>query len=80
MSYSDYWRSEFIARHPEYESQSQVLRRELTESTFPTVADPLPRSSTENVAPPTVSNLALRLFGIYTANSGSTNYSRSKIR
>lgn len=72
MSYSDYWRSEFLARNPEYERQSKVLRRELTESTFSTVADQFPRSSTENVAPHTVSNLALRLFGIYTANSGSS--------
>lgn len=28
MSYSEYWRREFLARHPEYERQSQVLQQE----------------------------------------------------
>jgi len=31
MSYSEHWRREFLARHPEYESQSQVLQQEAVE-------------------------------------------------
>lgn len=32
MSYSEYWCREFLARHPEYERQSQVLQQETEQS------------------------------------------------
>lgn len=31
MSYSEHWRREFLARHPGYETQVQVLEQEVTE-------------------------------------------------
>ena len=45
MSYSEHWRREFLARHPEYERQPQVLQQEPVEPTFTEPADPLPWSA-----------------------------------
>ena len=43
MSYSEHWRREFLTRHPEYESQSQVRSQEA-------VQPPAPVSSTFTTA------------------------------
>jgi len=35
MSYSEHWRREFLTRHPEYESQSQVSSQETVQTPAP---------------------------------------------
>lgn len=35
MSYSEHWRREFLTRHPEYESQSQVRSQEAVQLPAP---------------------------------------------
>ena len=44
MSYSEHWRREFLARHPEYERQSQV-HQQTTEKPSPSVNFAFPSSS-----------------------------------
>ncbi|WP_371918444.1 MULTISPECIES: helix-turn-helix domain-containing protein [Pseudomonas] len=48
MSYSEHWRREFFARHPEYESQSQVLQQEVAEPPSVSFAFPLSTFITAN--------------------------------
>lgn len=72
MSYSEHWLRAYRARHPECDGQPQVYRQDAVEPTSPALAAPFPWSTTANAAPPTASNFAFPLFGVFTANSGSS--------
>lgn len=49
MSYSEHWRREFLARHPEYERQSQVRSQEAVQSPAPvSFAFPLSTFTADN--------------------------------
>ncbi len=72
MSYSDYWRSEFLARHPEYESQPKVHPLGLVESSPSSLAFPFSCTTKPNTAPSTASNFAFPLFDVFTTNFGSS--------
>ena len=49
MSYSEHWRREFLTRHPEYESQSQVSSQEAVQPPAPVSSEvPLSTFTTVN--------------------------------
>lgn len=68
MSYSDYWRRNFLAQHPEYEQQSQALRHEPVEPSPSVLNVRPPWPAMANTVPASDSNLTFPSLGTITPN------------